>query len=107
MIVNQTIFSISSLFGTDNGHLVISSEFYIFWSIAIPLTVVVLVIYTLWAQRAEIRAWLSERSRKRYLKRQKRLGSDEKPMERDLEKGERSDAGVKETVLTQEDRKQV
>ena len=66
-----------------------------------------LVIYTLWAQRAEVSAWLAERRRKRYLKQLKRLGSDKKPMEKDLEKGETSDAVGKETVLSQEGRKRL
>ncbi|ERF71513.1 hypothetical protein EPUS_00502 [Endocarpon pusillum Z07020] len=76
-----TIFSMSSSF--DKSHqneLLVSSEFWIFWSVAIPLTAVVLVIYALWAQRAGVRAWLAEKRRKRYLKQQKRLGSDKKPM---------------------------
>ena len=91
---------------TSNNHLVVSPHFWIFWSVSIPLTVVVLVIYTLWAQRAEVRAWWAEKSRRRYLKQQKRLGS-EKEMDRDLEQGEKSDAVGQETMLSQEDRKQM
>lgn len=46
-----------------------------------------IVTYTLWVQRAEVRAWYARG--------------------RDLEKGEKSDGVGKEMVSTQEDRKQV
>jgi hypothetical protein len=79
----------SSFFSTTptNDHLLVSSQFWIFWAVSIPLTGVVIVTYTLWVQRAEVRAWYAR--------------------ERDLEKGEKSDGARKEMVSTREDRKQV
>jgi hypothetical protein len=98
----------SSFFSTtpNSDKLLVSSQISIFWSIAIPLTVVVIVIYTLWTQRAEVRAWYAEKRRKKYQRQQKRLGS-ENHGERDLEKGEKRDGVGKEIASSQEDRKQV
>ncbi|KIW34076.1 uncharacterized protein PV07_00876 [Cladophialophora immunda] len=48
-----TIFSIGAFFGSSpaDGHIVVSGEFWLFWAIAIPLTLLVLLIYFLWEQR--------------------------------------------------------
>ncbi len=84
----------SSFFGTtsSNDDLLVSSQFWIFWSVTIPLTVVVLITYTFWAQRAEVRDWYADKRRRKYQKQQKRL-RDEKQRAKDLEKGETSAGG--------------
>jgi hypothetical protein len=54
-----TIFSISAFFSQtpDNTHLIVSSEFWIFWALAGPITIPVLISYFTWVQWAEIRRW--------------------------------------------------
>jgi hypothetical protein len=93
----------SSFFSTasNNNHLLVSPQFWIFWSFAIPLTAVVLVIYILWVQRAEVRVWYAGKMRG-HPRLQKMLRS-RKQRERDLEKGEVSG----QMASSQEDRKQV
>jgi hypothetical protein len=55
--------------------------------LAVTLTLIVLVTYILWVQRAEVRAWYAERQRKNYRKQQKRR-EGAKESERDFEKSE-------------------
>jgi hypothetical protein len=54
---HQTIFSMSSFFTLDSQtfQLHVSSDFWIFWAIAIPLTGLVVFIWTLWIQRTEVK----------------------------------------------------
>jgi len=61
--------SFFSTASTDN-QLRVSPQFWIFWSFSIPLTVVVLVVYILWVQRAEVRDWYAQ-MRERHLGLQK------------------------------------
>jgi hypothetical protein len=77
--------SFFSTASTDN-QLQISPQFWIFWSFSIPLTVVVLVVYILWVQRAEVRDWYAE-MRKRHSRLQKMLRSG-RQRGGDVEKGQ-------------------
>jgi hypothetical protein len=54
-----TIFSMSAFFSQtpDNTHVIVSSEFWIFWALAGPITILVLISYFTWVQWAEIRRW--------------------------------------------------
>jgi hypothetical protein len=87
--------------GSNNDHLLVSPQFWIFWSFAIPLTAVVLVVYTIWVQRAEVRDWYAE-MRKKHPILQKMLRSGEQ-RRGDIEKGE----GGRPMVLGKEGRKQM
>ena len=51
-----TIFSMSSFFSQspDDAHIVVSSEIWIFWAFAVPITLLVLICYFLWVQRNEL-----------------------------------------------------
>ncbi|MCJ1246450.1 hypothetical protein MMC30_003657 [Trapelia coarctata] len=70
-----TIFSMSSFFtlDTESSRLLVSSDFWIFWAIAIPLTALVIIIWTLWIQRTEVmniwkrrkHAWQEQERRRR------------------------------------------
>jgi hypothetical protein len=40
----------------DGSGLQVSSKFWIFWAFAIPITLLVMAIFTLWIQRREISA---------------------------------------------------
>jgi Mg2+ and Co2+ transporter CorA len=52
-----TIFSMGSFFdqSPSNRHIVVSSQFWVFWAISIPITLMVLVTYIFWVERE----WLS------------------------------------------------
>lgn len=51
-----TIFSMSSFFSQspNDAHIVVSSKFWIFWAIAAPITLLVLICYFIWVQRREL-----------------------------------------------------
>ncbi|KAH0547935.1 hypothetical protein GP486_008324 [Trichoglossum hirsutum] len=50
-----TLFSVSTFFSTSprSPHLTVSSSFWIYWVVTVPLTLVVLIIWRLWMKRAE------------------------------------------------------
>lgn len=54
-----TIFSMSSFFSQSpkTTHIVVSSEFWIFWAVAAPITLVVLISFFMWIQRRELYKW--------------------------------------------------
>jgi hypothetical protein len=49
-------------------------QFYIFWAVSAPVTILVLIVWSLWLQRAEI-AKFFERRREKRLADQKASGS--------------------------------
>jgi len=72
-----TILSVDAFFGRnpDDGSIVVYGRFWVFWAIAIPITLVVLISYFMWVERA----WLAElwsRNRDHDIEQQITTGTD-------------------------------
>ena len=62
-----TIFSMGSFFSqtSDNAHLIVSREIWIFGAITAPITIFVVATYLVWVQRAEISRWWKQKRQRR------------------------------------------
>ena len=52
------IFSMSSFFDNKASGIKVSSRFWIFWTISIPMTLGIMLVWFCWIQRKELRSWL-------------------------------------------------
>ncbi len=60
LIPGQTIFSVSSFFSPSpdgSGRVVVSSQFWIFWAVAAPITLVIVLIWFVWINRKQVRSF--------------------------------------------------
>jgi hypothetical protein len=44
----------------DDRHMSVSSQFWVFWAVAAPITVFVLLAWLLWLQRVEVLKYVEE-----------------------------------------------
>ena len=45
----------------DDKSLTMTPQFYIFWAVSVPVTILVLIMWIVWSQRVEIAKFIGER----------------------------------------------
>lgn len=61
VLTGQTIIGPFVKLDADDRHLVMAPQFYLFWAVSAPVTILVVLMWVVWLQRTEIANYLEQR----------------------------------------------
>lgn len=76
ILTDQTIIGPFVKTSVDEKRLVMAPQFYVFWAVSAPVTILVLITWILWLQRAEIAKLIEKRRERKVVDERAREGKE-------------------------------